>query len=328
MRLELATVALAAVALAGCDRINGNGRFSRERADRAYREAMADFTAGRLDAAVEGFGKVVAADPGNASARFQLACLLQDRKGDALGALCNFREYLMLAPGSDKDKLAHERYAICERLLAAELAKKMNLGDSAAASAEIVRLGALVTERDRRVAELEGQLATARDAVAKAETANARLRKLVKSLDDDEADVAAPSVAAIARTVAAETDETETSAVEASLDEAAKEFAAGDETETTPFKPDEKSAADDGENGAKPFSSDKGLGGFGVRPKKKDAAREERPEYYVVQEGDTLYKIANRFYGRTSAWSEIRNANKATVTTDGRVKVGQKLRLP
>ena len=35
-----------------------------------------------------------------------------------------------------------------------------------------------------------------------------------------------------------------------------------------------------------------------------------------------------RFYGRTSAWKIIREANKESITTDGRVRTGQTLRLP
>ena len=66
--------------------------------------------------------------------------------------------------------------------------------------------------------------------------------------------------------------------------------------------------------------------------KKMKAARKAQkdaiPDTYVVQEGDTLYKIATRFYGRTSAWKQIREANKDTISTDGRVRTGMKIRLP
>jgi nucleoid-associated protein YgaU len=48
----------------------------------------------------------------------------------------------------------------------------------------------------------------------------------------------------------------------------------------------------------------------------------------VIEEGDTLYKIAIKFYGRTSAWKQIRDANKALITTDGRVKSGDEIKLP
>jgi nucleoid-associated protein YgaU len=60
----------------------------------------------------------------------------------------------------------------------------------------------------------------------------------------------------------------------------------------------------------------------------KAAPEAQRPATYVIQEGDTLYKIANKFYGRTSAWKQIRDANKALITTDGRVKSGDEIKLP
>ena len=66
--------------------------------------------------------------------------------------------------------------------------------------------------------------------------------------------------------------------------------------------------------------------------KKMKAARQMQkdaiPDTYVVQDGDTLYKIAMRFYGRTSAWKQIREANKETISTDGRVRSGMTIRLP
>ena len=60
----------------------------------------------------------------------------------------------------------------------------------------------------------------------------------------------------------------------------------------------------------------------------REAMKASIPDTYVVQEGDTLYKIALRFYGRTSAWKMIREANKESITTDGRVRTGQTLKLP
>ncbi|MBO7684125.1 MAG: LysM peptidoglycan-binding domain-containing protein [Kiritimatiellae bacterium] len=53
-----------------------------------------------------------------------------------------------------------------------------------------------------------------------------------------------------------------------------------------------------------------------------------RPPTYEVQEGDTLYKIAVRFYGSIRAWKLIRDANKALISTDGRVQAGETIRLP
>ena len=54
----------------------------------------------------------------------------------------------------------------------------------------------------------------------------------------------------------------------------------------------------------------------------------ERPATYVVQPGDSLMKIAARFYGMRSKWRDIQRANMTTVSADGRVSAGQMLRLP
>ena len=127
---------LALAGLAACDSRTAS-EFRQERANRQYQAAMDDYSAGRLDAAVKGFEKVLRADPANTSARFQLACLQQDSRHDNLGAFCNYREYLQQVPDSDKAKMAKERLAICERALAEELAKKMNLIGDVAIAAEI-----------------------------------------------------------------------------------------------------------------------------------------------------------------------------------------------
>ena len=72
---------------------------------------------------------------------------------------------------------------------------------------------------------------------------------------------------------------------------------------------------------------------FAVAPKKPKAEEPkepavERPAEYVVQEGDTLYKIAMRFYGKRTAWTKIRDANKTVISMDGRVNAGEKIKLP
>ena len=54
----------------------------------------------------------------------------------------------------------------------------------------------------------------------------------------------------------------------------------------------------------------------------------KHPDIYVVQPGDTIQGIAARFYGSRSKWRDIQSANMATVSSDGRVRVGQVLKLP
>ena len=53
-----------------------------------------------------------------------------------------------------------------------------------------------------------------------------------------------------------------------------------------------------------------------------------RPSTYVVQPGDTIAKIAERFYGSRSKWRDIQRANLTTIPTDGRVHAGMAIKLP
>jgi nucleoid-associated protein YgaU len=49
---------------------------------------------------------------------------------------------------------------------------------------------------------------------------------------------------------------------------------------------------------------------------------------YVVREGDTLMKIADRVYGDTSKWRVILEANRGRVGTDGTLEAGVELEIP
>lgn len=313
---------LALSCLAACDSRTAS-EFKQERASRQYQAAMDDYTAGRLDAAVKGFEKVLRADPSNTSARFQLACLLQDSRHDNLGAFCNYREYLQQAPDSDKAKMAKERLAICERALAEELAKKMNLiGDSAIAE-EIEHSRSELAAMKKKNDELLAKLKDSAGAVSELKGENERLRKLLASLAGESGGT--PEKADIVSSVKDLLDDEPAAPTVTALDEAKSlnalaEADDGDVGTASSLLPTQ--AADAKEK--KKASEDAAKKAKAEREAKKDAI----PDTYVVQEGDTLYKIALRFYGRTSAWKMIREANKETITTDGRVRTGQTLKLP
>ncbi|MBR1921523.1 MAG: LysM peptidoglycan-binding domain-containing protein [Kiritimatiellae bacterium] len=312
-----AALALALACLAACDS-RTSAEFRAERANRQYQSAMSDYSAGRIAEAARGFEKVVKADPGNASARFQLACIQQDALHDYVGAFCGYREYLMLAPDSDKAKLAKDRLALCERLLADEFAKKVNVSGGEAVGAENERL-------KEEVRQLKVALEKADDAVAegqrmyqKMREENERLKKLLATMGsgDDEPD-AQQSIASVRDLL----DDDEDGARPQPLGDA-KSLAdlADDGAGASSLLPQQTADAKErkkSEDAARKKAKSE-----------KDAANKEIPETYVVQEGDTLYKIAVRFYGKTSAWKRIREANKDKISTDGRVRHGQVIQLP
>jgi len=63
-----------------------------------------------------------------------------------------------------------------------------------------------------------------------------------------------------------------------------------------------------------------------AEPENIPAPPEER--IYEVQPGDTLGHIAQRFYGKASAYMKIFEANRDILDNPDLIKVGQKLRIP
>lgn len=285
----------------------------------SYRSAMADYRAGRIDAAVKGFKKVIRENPANASARFQLACLLQDAKKDYLPAYCGYLEYLAQHPESDKAEIARERLAICEKELAKVLASKHGLNRVEAYTQEIESLKADLKAAEQRARTLEQDLADSRRRTVTLDTENERLKKIIKT--DGQTDVAPPRVVKEAKDL---------------LEEEAEDVVPRHQNEMVGLRSEEQDEISAGSSLLPARTTEdlaKRVAQEQVESDQRAAAEalqkaQEHPETYVVQEGDTLYRIAARFYGRISAWKAIRDANKAVISTDGRVRAGQTIKLP
>ena len=52
------------------------------------------------------------------------------------------------------------------------------------------------------------------------------------------------------------------------------------------------------------------------------------PKQYVVQKGDTFYKIARRYYGSGKEWKKIYEANRGVVSDPNKLAPGMKLSIP
>lgn len=318
----IAFAALAAL-VAACDPQAAGGAGAKE--SRHYRAAMEDFSAGRIDAAVKGFEKALAAEPGDARARFQLACLLQDSRHDYLGAYCHYREFLFVAPDSDKAKMARERLMICERLMADELAKKMNLTGNAAVVEEDNRIREELRQIKADCDATREKLQRAQDELAKLGGENARLKKLLASMEGDgEESIRQADIVTTTKDLLDE-DEPDSPGGASPLDEAKALNALADSEEAGAGSASTLLPRQDADAKAKKKAAE-------AEERKAKAAREAAknaiPDTYVVQEGDTLYKIAVKFYGRSSAWKAIREANKDAISTDGRVRSGMTIKLP
>ena len=306
-KLAMALMILATTS--ACDQVSRKLDRDLELSDRMYQTAMNEYSAGRLEKAAEGFGKVLRANPAHSLARFQLACLQQDKMKDYLAAICNYTEFLMQWPDSDKAKLAKERMAICKTMLAKEMVKDLRMEDTVALAEANEKLKEEVAKKGEEIAKLEKEIAAEKKRADVAVKESANLRKMVAKIGDAE-EGTKPMELPDDRALLDEEDAAEGDRIRFSED--VKNLIADEKTETTatPFKVGEKKEKKE------------------TVEKASEPPHEERPETYVVQEGDTLYKLAIRFYGVRSAWAKIRDANKAIISTDGRVKTGQRIRLP
>ncbi len=65
-----------------------------------------------------------------------------------------------------------------------------------------------------------------------------------------------------------------------------------------------------------------------VPPPAKEEKPEEKSEIYEIVSGDTLGKIADRFYGKPSEYMRIFEANREIIEDPDRIYPGQKIRIP
>ena len=57
-------------------------------------------------------------------------------------------------------------------------------------------------------------------------------------------------------------------------------------------------------------------------------AAEEATQFYVIQSGDTLYKIASDFYGNGMKYPALFEANREVIQDPDKIYPGQKIRIP
>jgi len=58
------------------------------------------------------------------------------------------------------------------------------------------------------------------------------------------------------------------------------------------------------------------------------AGEYDATQYHEVVKGDTLWKIAEKYYGDGSLYKNIFEANKDILKDPDMIKIGQKLRIP
>lgn len=304
MRLAFFAMMSAAAMLAGCDGDRRQAIVS-DRDNATFRSAMADYQAGRLDAAAAGFEKVIAHSPMNATARFQLASLQHDHQHKYLEAIANYRIYAEIAPKSDKSAIAIERAKLCEEQFKTKMERDIRNSENAGMVADLKRQQERIVELEREKARLEAEVATRDRNIAALQLETERVRRLVGSIGADEETARPVDVADVKKLLDEEEDDEDR--IKFSKDVALLLSEEPEESMTPPIQVAEKEKKE-------------------KEPEPEPLA--PLPETYTVQEGDTLYKIAKDFYGTVGAWKQIREANKDKISTDGRIRAGQVIKLP
>ena len=184
LRYGMLAVVVALLA-AGCDRgLTLSEQEALERSTSLYKNAIDDFQAGRVDAAIKGFERVVFYEPKSYSAHFQLATLLQDVRKDYISAIAHYRDYLAHRPASDKATVALDRVKACETMLQAEMVRKAGGSASSKIAADNERLTAECDDLKKKVARLEGDLEKARRTISRLQGEAERRSQLLAKLGE------------------------------------------------------------------------------------------------------------------------------------------------
>ena len=304
-----------------------------DRASRHYAAAMAELQAGRIDSAIKGFQDVVHAEPGNGNAHFQLAALLEDVKKDYLGAMIHYRLYCLIRPESEKAAVALDRIKGCETRYAVDAMTKA--GVESKISAELEALRAEHRQCGKKLAKVSDDLAMANRKIASLEKTvemKAKMLEKAKGIADDTGVATAPKKS-LRPTDAQLLDDDDDGGRRISSSEIKSLRAMLDEDERTAKPPTLASApSQDDSDVQQPKTKAEASRNTVDNPfQKKDDRKEQKrsiPETYTVEEGDTLMRISAKFYGTNRKWRDIRDANRAIISPDGRVRVGQVIRLP
>jgi tetratricopeptide (TPR) repeat protein len=304
-----------------------------DRASRHYAAAMAELQAGRIDSAIKGFQDVVHEEPGNGNAHFQLAALLEDVKKDYLGAMIHYRLYCLIRPESEKAAVALDRIKGCETRYAVDAMTKA--GVESKISAELEALRAEHRQCGKKLAKVSDDLAMANRKIASLEKTvemKAKMLEKAKGIADDTGVATAPKKS-LRPTDAQLLDDDDDGGRRISSSEIKSLRAMLDEDERTAKPPTLASAPsqDDSDVQQSKTKAVPSRNSVDNPFQKKDDRKEQKrtiPETYTVEEGDTLMRISAKFYGTNRKWRDIRDANRAIISPDGRVRVGQVIRLP
>lgn len=353
------------VASSGCVKSDVSTAEAEERGSSLYRKARAAEQSGDIPEAVRLYNRVLIDEPKSFSAHFQLATLLQDHDENYVAAIYHYQQYLYLRPESEKTTLAQERIRICEQLLAPQILRKVGDSVQGISQAHLLkendRLNRLITTLEGEKSKLLESSSKAEKEAAVLRGDNERLREILNKMRVSET-VAEPSESVLKRVESAVRSKTEEAPTAKRLDakalRALREEAASagsaeadrkplmdvPSTESVLMKVKNRLAGDTEPEPAKkeapqpsaekPAKADSApLSALSLFGKDKEEKREKpgkggEQRTYVVQPGDSLFRVSEKFYGDSTHWKKIRDANRTRIDPDGRIRAGQIIVVP
>lgn len=362
----LLALGLAAALGAGCGQPDVAKAERGERGSALYRKAIAAEQSGDVKGAIDLLNRVLLDEPRSFSAHFQLATLLHDHEEDYVGAIYHYKQYLYLRPESEKSTLASDRIRIAEQLLAPQILRRV--GDSVQGISqahllnENTRLNRIITTLEGEKSVLLEEKGGWEKELAALQGDNTRLREILKRMRVSEE--AEASAGALVRKVeaAVKGDAAEKPALKTDaktlreLREEAKALAeAGGTQEKAPAVEVPKTedvlkkvqGRLDGRSETQaappaqtvrpppvvpPPAEKEKVSLSEMNPFKKSESKATKPagdiRTYVVQPGDTLFRVAEKHYGDATHWKRIRDANRTRIDPDGRIRAGQIIIVP
>jgi LysM repeat protein len=153
----------AAVALAGCNLIKKQDAVYDDSRNPHYQQAQQDLDTGNPSAAAAQYEAALAESPKLAQAHYELGVLYGDKLNDPVDSIYHFKQYLALAPGSDKTDQVKEEIDKQSQAFAASLPSAAstpgNSDDFAKLQSENAALKKQVADATHTIEHLQAQLA-------------------------------------------------------------------------------------------------------------------------------------------------------------------------